>query len=429
MQTVLGRGLRHCCLYFTFHAFNFIPVSDSNFTNLLFSVTQHRSLTKHLYVHETRVNDMYFPFMTSRSSRLRKRELSPRAGGGGGGRGGGGGGGGRSGGSSGSSGGSSGGGRSGGSSGSSGGSSGGGRSGGSSGSSGGSSGGGISGGSSGSSGGSSGGGRSGGSSGSSGGGSGGGRSSPISTGGTPRSATPFGAGGGPVTKIPSGQLFSGRDVGGGTRSQVYGTSQYGSGYPGIAGRGVANRGFPFFFWPLAWGGLGVGGAAYLHNNEYGSPDNSSRPGGRMMTATFASSTSNTTFHLVADDETVVDLIEDVRNGCSSRNLAADKSSTSPSSYNDTDPSSPKPESAIQYYRASSVALTLDGYNNSAALSGTEGQPDTPLPSNIDTTLKDCLNQTIGDAVPLIGGADVRWAAPNIGMLALIWVFLHLTTTV
>lgn len=43
---------------------------------------------------------------------------------------------------------------------------------------------------------------------------------------------------------------------------------YGSGYPGIAGRGVAGRGFPFFFWPLAWGGvaaLGVG--AYLDTDE------------------------------------------------------------------------------------------------------------------------------------------------------------------
>ncbi|KAF9270771.1 hypothetical protein L218DRAFT_889557 [Marasmius fiardii PR-910] len=307
---------------------------------------------------------MYFPLITPRTFKTKKRGLSPRAGGGGGGRGGGGGGG---------------------------------------------------------------GGRSGGGSGSSGS-AGGGRSSPISSGGTSRSATPFGAGGGPVTTIPSGQLFSGRSAGGGTRDQVYGTSQFGSGYPGVPGRGVANRGFPFFFWPVAWGGVGLGGAAYLHNNEYGNPDNASRPGGPMMTATFASSASNSTFHLVADNQTVVDLIEDVRNGCSSQNLATDRSSTSPSPLNDTDPSSPKPESAIQYYRASSVALTLDGYNNSAALSETEGQPDTPLPSNIDNTLKNCLNSTIGAAVPLIGHAEMRWAAPNVGMLALIWVFLHLTMT-
>ncbi|KAL0066560.1 hypothetical protein AAF712_006363 [Marasmius tenuissimus] len=207
-------------------------------------------------------------------------------------------------------------------------------------------------------------------------------------------------------------------------------STYGSGYPGISGRGVTGRPFPFYFWPLAWGGAaGVGGGAYLHNREYGNPDNSSRPGGAMMTAVFKS-TSNTTFHLVADNSTVVELIQDVRDSCASQNLDTNASSSSPSPFNDTDPTSPKPESTIQYYRASSVALTLDGYNNTAALSENEGEPDTPLPSNIDTTLKDCLNSTIGDAVPLIGAAEsMRWAAPNVGMIALIWVFLHLASSV
>ncbi|KAL0580681.1 hypothetical protein V5O48_001322 [Marasmius crinis-equi] len=269
-----------------------------------------------------------------------------------------------------------------------------------------------------------------GSTGSTGGSSGGGRSSSVSTGSGSRSATAFGGGGGPVSSIPSGQLFSGRSEGGGTRGQVYGTSTYGSGYPGVPGRGVADRGFPFFFWPVAWGGAaGVGGAAYLHNREYGNPDNTSRPGGPMMTAAFVS-TSNTTFHLVADNATVAELIQDVRDSCSSQNLNTEKSSSSPVTFNDTDPNSPKPESTIQYYRASSVALTLDGYNNSAALSDNETAPDTPLPNNIDTTLKDCLNQTIGDAVPLIGAANsIRWAAPNVGALALLWVFLHLASTV
>lgn len=43
---------------------------------------------------------------------------------------------------------------------------------------------------------------------------------------------------------------------------------YGSGYPGVAGRGVSGRGFPFFFWPIAWGGVaGLGTAAYLHSDE------------------------------------------------------------------------------------------------------------------------------------------------------------------
>jgi len=54
-------------------------------------------------------------------------------------------------------------------------------------------------------------------------------------------------------------------------SQFVGSREYGSGYPGFQGRGVGNRGFPFFFWPLAFGGLGGGlGYTYLHNGEVSS---------------------------------------------------------------------------------------------------------------------------------------------------------------
>ena len=42
---------------------------------------------------------------------------------------------------------------------------------------------------------------------------------------------------------------------------------YGSGYPGTTSRGVGGLGFPFYFWPVVWGGAAVGGAAYLHNSE------------------------------------------------------------------------------------------------------------------------------------------------------------------
>jgi len=40
----------------------------------------------------------------------------------------------------------------------------------------------------------------------------------------------FGSGGGRTVVIPSGHLFAGRTAGGGTRAEIYGTSQYGSGY-------------------------------------------------------------------------------------------------------------------------------------------------------------------------------------------------------
>ena len=49
---------------------------------------------------------------------------------------------------------------------------------------------------------------------------------------------------------------------------------YGSGYPSgysSVGRGVGGLGFPFYFWPVVWGGgLGYGGA-YLYNHEVSKP--------------------------------------------------------------------------------------------------------------------------------------------------------------
>lgn len=47
---------------------------------------------------------------------------------------------------------------------------------------------------------------------------------PINSAGQSFKATPFGNGGGAKSTIPLHQPFSGRQVGGGTRSQVYGTS-------------------------------------------------------------------------------------------------------------------------------------------------------------------------------------------------------------
>jgi hypothetical protein len=42
---------------------------------------------------------------------------------------------------------------------------------------------------------------------------------------------------------------------------------YGSGYPGYYGPGVAGRGFPFWFWPVIWGGSASAGGDYLYDNE------------------------------------------------------------------------------------------------------------------------------------------------------------------
>ena len=214
---------------------------------------------------------------------------------------------------------------------------------------------------------------------------------------------------------------------------------YGSGYPGIIGRGTAGRGFPFFFWPLSWGRVSyTDSSAYLYttdvglsilvnylttdertSSQYGNFDNSSRPGGIMMTAAFSSSSENTTFRVVADNTTVSVLLINIVANCSS-DITSPSSITS-STFNDS-LASPKPEQTVQYYRASTVALTLDGYNNTGALEA-DGTPNTPLPTDLDTNLLNCLNTTIGAAVPLINSAGLQWTVPSSTGLMFTWLLL------
>ncbi|KAJ8515501.1 hypothetical protein ONZ45_g7093 [Pleurotus djamor] len=231
-----------------------------------------------------------------------------------------------------------------------------------------------------------------------GGGGSAGRTVLVNTSAGIQSASSRAFGGGTPAEIPAGQPFAGRMTGGATRADVYGTRSYGSGYPGLAGRGVANRGFPFIFWPLAWGGVAsTGAAAYLHTLEYGTSDNSSRPGGPMFVAAFSPNNDTVqTFRIVAENSTVVSLIEDIYLNCSS--ILSSNSSAKPVAYESSD--LPQPEQTIQYYRASSVALTFDGYNNTGALAE-EGTPDTALPPYINVEVMNCLNATIGDNVLLM----------------------------
>ena len=198
--------------------------------------------------------------------------------------------------------------------------------------------------------------------------------------------------------------------------------------------------FPFIFGPLS--GLGLvyqAGAtwwiqryvtfivlkltlvSYSSRFQYGDSYNTSRVGGPMAEATFVSNSTNTTFHLLSDNSTVSSLISSIDANCSSS--LSSSSSTSPQVYNDSAPGVPQPEQAIQYYRASSIVLTLDGYNNSATLSSDPNATDSPLPSGIDTTLLDCLNQTIGLSAPLVSGAGLRWStgAPSTSLLGLLWL--------
>ncbi|TFK21339.1 hypothetical protein FA15DRAFT_645745 [Coprinopsis marcescibilis] len=216
---------------------------------------------------------------------------------------------------------------------------------------------------------------------------------------------------GVAAAIPAGFPFAGRVAGGGTRDSIMGTRTYGSGYPGVVGRGTSGRGFPFFFWPLTWPlAVGAGTGLYLHSNyEYGAPNNSTRPGGSMAYAIFPSpsdSTNPSTFRFLSDNATVALMIFDVGIECEGLFDLSTFSST-PIAFTDSTgvggTAGPGPEQAIQYYRASSAALTLDGYNNTATY-GLEGSADSPLPASLDSELLTCLNTTIGVNLPLIDGA-------------------------
>ena len=123
----------------------------------------------------------------------------------------------------------------------------------------------------------------------------------------------------------------------------------------------------------------------------------------MVTSTYVSSTQSTRFYLVTDNDTATAMVPILQQNCSS--VLNSGVSNTPVPYSISDPNFPRPEETVQYYRASSAALMLEGYNNTAQLSDNTSLPDTPLPSNIDMNLLVCLNETIGAAIPLVDAAN------------------------
>ncbi|KAJ6505332.1 hypothetical protein C8R45DRAFT_861092 [Mycena sanguinolenta] len=221
-----------------------------------------------------------------------------------------------------------------------------------------------------------------------------GKSSSVSTSTGSRTATTYGGGGGKATTIGSGQSFAGRTEGGGTRGQVYGTWQYGSGYPSLSGSSVTGRGFPFYYWPIVWDESSSHEPDLNTTAEYGSPNNASRPGGPLMAASFQSNSTGTIFRILADNETVAALADVIRSNCSSY-MGPNQPPNNGTAFSAGD--SPFPEQVVQYYRASSASLSIDDYNTT----GLNTTTIPALPAGVDMTLLMCLNYTIGAAIPLI----------------------------
>ncbi|EIM89277.1 uncharacterized protein STEHIDRAFT_154955 [Stereum hirsutum FP-91666 SS1] len=255
------------------------------------------------------------------------------------------------------------------------------------------------------------------------------------------SATTYGPGGGKTSTISEGQPFAGRTVGGGTRAEVYGSSKYGSGYPPSYSGKITQRGLPYYFWPIVWSSRPTDPPKISEGEgTYGKPDNTSRPGGALVQAVFFSNVSESAqFTLLSDNFTVTVIMPLIKYNCSMINNST--SSSTPVPYN-PDASScsisnasscyPVAEQAIQYYRASTVVLTLDGYNNTAVFASNETDSNatssgnaTPLPSLSDTdqSLLGCLNGTIGAAVPLVDGgvSSMKFSSNVGGLVASVWL--------
>lgn len=199
--------------------------------------------------------------------------------------------------------------------------------------------------------------------------------------------------------------------------------RYGSGFPGDTTEGVKDRILSFFFFPISYG-LNPGyGAPYIYDHEYGPPDNKRRPGGPLYYVTIQPAKSleagpypevpAMTLFLIADKPTLKYVKPALIWFCSKPNyngwLGAEKVRVSrPKRFKGPaeDPNGPAPEQAVSYYRASSVVLSLLGYNNTAQSidytpQNSTGLMDTPLPLVASTEFFWCINDTLGKSIPLV----------------------------
>jgi len=221
------------------------------------------------------------------------------------------------------------------------------------------------------------------------------------------SLTAWSGGGGDQQTIPSasGGPFAGRKFGGGDRKTIYGSRQYGSGYPyGVTDNStIAGRPFPYGVWPISFG-------SYLGGQEIIGPSvDTMRPGGPLVTVPIGSTdtqkwpglTSAEVYTMIGDRDSILFMTADLANWCHA-------TPQWPALFNASNPSV-KPENVIQYYRASSFALAYSAYNNTFASSNPSTSlslaDSTPLPSNIsNSAFLRCVNDTIGTAIPIVDAA-------------------------
>ena len=236
-------------------------------------------------------------------------------------------------------------------------------------------------------------------------------------------------GGGPRHKIPSSSLsnpFAGREYGSGDRKTVYGTRAYGSGYPYGADNptSLAGRPFPYGVWPISWGASYIGGGEYFSSSSSSNGEQLDldfiRPGGPLGVVKLAPYTSywdgvsgDEVYEMIGDRESLAFMISDLVDWCHVQPNFIRRFDPSLSS-NTSSSTQPRPENVIQYYRASSFAISYSGYQNTFALGSSNPttsqsfSDSSPLPSSISTSaFLHCINSTIGTALPIANPVEAK----------------------
>lgn len=180
--------------------------------------------------------------------------------------------------------------------------------------------------------------------------------------------------------------------------------------------------------------------------------NYTRPGGPLSTAVVQPLTSSNinvtqnTYYLVGDESSVSMVLASLVSHCGILNSTVANTYINGTSTFNGDTLVPHPEQMVQYYRASSFALALSVYNNSATLgsnapaSNSSAPPplseDTPVPPGTNRTFLACLNSTIATNLPLpeTDSGSHQWTSDRIqnlfglsiigvGVLMVLWVIL------
>lgn len=180
---------------------------------------------------------------------------------------------------------------------------------------------------------------------------------------------------------------------------------------------MKGRGFPFFFHPITYGQYPGYGPSIIYDHEYGEPGKKTRPGGPLHYMTIQPPKSLVeglypemqpiVLYAVGDKPSLDALKLAIWWTCArsdySQWLFAEKLRISePKKFKGPaeDPDGPTPEQTVMYYRGSSLALFLVGYNNTAQVVNDVLQ-DTPLPSATGSSFFTCINSTFGSSMPLV----------------------------